>query len=71
MDIKNICTRIGQNSRIFLIGDNFQIDNPKLTHFTNGLDHVIDKMKGNKLFATIVLDKTVRSELAQVCVDLL
>jgi len=68
-DIKNICTRCGENSRIFLIGDGLQLDNSKVNVFDNGLQHVIENLKGSELFGTIQLDKSVRSDVAQLCVD--
>lgn len=70
-DIKNICTRCGKGSKIFLLGDGKQTDSNKLDEFNNGLQHVIDKLKGQKIFGTIKLDKSVRSDVAQICVDLL
>jgi PhoH-like ATPase len=70
-DIKNICTRCGKNSKIFLLGDGKQTDVNKLDEFNNGLQHVIDKLKGQNIFGTVKLDKSVRSDVAQICVDLL
>lgn len=70
-DIKNLVSRIGENSRIFLLGDTEQIDNRVLSKWDNGLSHVIDKMKGQKLFATVKLDRSIRSDLSQLSVDLL
>lgn len=68
-DIKNILTRCGEGSKCCIIGDADQIDGNKLTVLDNGLQHVIEKLKGENIFGTIRLNKTVRSSVAQICVD--
>lgn len=68
-DIKNLLTRCGEGSKCCIIGDGKQLDNSKLTVFDNGLQHVIESLKGSELFGTIRLDKSVRSDVAQLCVD--
>jgi len=68
-DIKNMCTRCGEGSKIILLGDGKQLDNSKVTVFDNGLQHVIESLKDEELFGTIKLDKSVRSSVAQLCVD--
>ena len=45
-------------------GDPYQIDTPYLDSRSNGLTYLIDKMKGQKLYAHINLEKGERSELA-------
>ena len=68
-DIKNITGRTGKGSKIVIIGDIDQRDNQKLNKYNNGLTHLISKFKSADIFATIKLDKSVRSEVAQLCVD--
>ena len=68
-DIKNILTRCGEGSKCCVIGDCAQLDNNKLTQLDNGLQHSIENLKGSELFGTIRLDKSVRSDVAQLCVD--
>lgn len=68
-DIKNIITRCGEGSKCCIIGDSAQLDNSKLNQYENGLQYAIEQLKGSQLFGTVRLDKSVRSEVAQLCVD--
>ena len=52
-------------------GDVFQIDTPYLDAQSNGLSYLIDRMKGNPLYAHVNLEKGERSELANVASKLL
>lgn len=70
-EIKTILTRIGEGSKLILTGDPYQIDNPYIDSESNGLTHVIDRFKGQKLFSTVTLFKGERSELAELAADLL
>lgn len=70
-EIKTIITRIGHNSKLILMGDTSQIDSPYLDKINNGLSYVIDKFKDNKVHAHIHLDKSERSELADIAADIL
>ena len=51
--------------------DVFQIDTPYLDEQSNGLSYLIDRLKGDDLFAHITLEKGERSELANLANDLL
>lgn len=70
-EVKTIITRAGENTKIIFTGDIYQIDTPYLDEHSNGLSYVIDRLKGNKLFAHITLEKGERSELANLANDLL
>ena len=70
-EIKTIITRAGEGTKIIFTGDIHQIDTPYLDENSNGLSYVIDKMKGNDLFAHIKLEKGERSELADLANRLL
>ncbi len=70
-EVKTIITRAGENSKIIFTGDIGQIDTPYLDAESNGLSYVIDRLKGNPLFAHVTLKKGERSELAAVGNDLL
>ena len=70
-EIKTIITRAGENTKIVFTGDVFQIDTPYLDEQSNGLSYLIDRLKGNDLFAHITLEKGERSELANLANDLL
>jgi PhoH-like ATPase len=63
-ELKTIITRVGEGSKIILIGDTDQIDTPYLNRQTNGLSIVAKKMRGSKLTAHVHLPSGVRSGLA-------
>jgi len=64
-EMKTIITRAGENTKIVLTGDIYQIDNPYIDSLSNGLSSVVMNMRDSKLSAHIVLSKGVRSELAE------
>lgn len=70
-EVKTIITRAGENTKIIFTGDVNQIDTPYLDEQSNGLSYLIDKLKGNKLFAHVTLEKGERSELANLANELL
>ena len=70
-EVKTIITRAGENSKIIFTGDIRQIDTPYLDEYSNGLSYLIDKVRGNKLYSHIVLEKGERSELANLANELL
>ena len=70
-EVKTIITRAGENTKIIFTGDVFQIDTPYLDEQSNGLSYLIDRLKGNDLFAHITLEKGERSELANLANHLL
>lgn len=65
-EIKTIITRAGEGTKIIFLGDIHQIDHPYLDAQSNGLTYLIDKMKGEKLYAHITLQKGERSELSDM-----
>lgn len=65
-EIKTIITRAGENVKIIFTGDINQIDSPYLDARSNGLSFLIDKLKGEPLYAHITLEKGERSELANL-----
>jgi len=70
-EVKTIITRAGENTKIIFTGDINQIDTPYLDAQSNGLSYLIEKVKGQKLYAHITLEKGERSELANLANDLL
>jgi PhoH-like ATPase len=70
-EIKTIITRAGDNTKMIFTGDIFQIDHPYLNTHSNGLTYLIDRMRGQPLYAHITLSKGERSELADIASDLL
>ena len=61
---KGIITRAGEGTKIVLVGDPEQINNPFLDSRTNGLSWAVEKMKNSPLHAHITLTETKRSSLA-------
>ncbi|MGI6679973.1 MAG: PhoH family protein [Bdellovibrionota bacterium] len=70
-EVKTIITRAGDNTKIIFTGDIHQIDTPYLDALSNGLSFLIDRLRGNRLFAHIKLEKGERSELANLANELL
>ena len=70
-EVKTIITRAGENTKIIFTGDVHQIDTPYLDAQSNGLSYLIDKVKGQPLYAHITLQKGERSDLANLANDLL
>ncbi len=70
-EVKTIITRAGENTKIIFTGDIYQIDTPYLDAQSNGLSYLIDKVKGQPLYAHITLQKGERSDLANLANDLL
>jgi PhoH-like ATPase len=63
-ELKTVITRVGEGSKIVLLGDIEQIDTPYIDSFSNGLTVVIEKLKEEKLTGHVTLMKGERSELA-------
>ena len=70
-EIKTIITRAGEGTKIVFTGDIFQIDQPYLDQWSNGLTHLGEKMAGEKLFEHVFLRKGERSELSELASKLL
>jgi PhoH-like ATPase len=65
-ELKTIITRIGQGSKIILLGDIDQIDTPYIDRQSSGLSIVIDRFRSSPLAAHVNLSKGQRSDLASV-----
>ena len=70
-EVKTIITRAGEGTKVVFTGDPYQIDTPYLDSRSNGLTYLIDRMKGQELYAHVTLEKGERSELAELASDLL
>ena len=70
-EVKTIITRAGEGTKIIFTGDPYQIDTPYLDAQSNGLTFLIDRMKGQSLYAHVTLEKGERSLLAELASDLL
>jgi PhoH-like ATPase len=70
-EVKTIITRAGEGTKIVFTGDIYQIDQPYLDALSNGLSYLINRMKGQPIFAHITLEKGERSALADLASELL
>lgn len=70
-EVKTILTRVGEGSKIILMGDPEQIDHPYLDAHNNGLIYVVEKFKTEPLSGHVKLEKGERSKLAQLAADIL
>ena len=70
-EVKTIITRAGEHSKVVFTGDIHQIDTPYLDSQSNGLTVLVDRMKGQELFAHVNLVKGERSPLSELASNLL
>ncbi len=70
-EMKTIITRAGEGTKMVFTGDIFQIDQPYLDQWSNGLSHLGEKMYGQALFQHVYLRKGERSELSELAAKLL
>jgi len=70
-EVKTIITRAGEGSKVVFTGDVYQIDTPYLDSQSNGLTYLVDRMKGQDLFAHVNLVKGERSALAEIATNVL
>lgn len=68
---KTLVTRVGVGTKLIIMGDMEQIDNPKLNKDNNGLAYLIEKFKGSRLCAQVMFtaDECVRSALANEALE--
>ena len=70
-EVKTIITRAGEGTKVVFTGDPYQIDTPYLDSRSNGLSCLIDRMKGEPLYAHVTLEKGERSRLAELASNIL
>lgn len=70
-EVKTIVSRVGEGSKIVLMGDPGQIDHPYLDAYSNGLTYVVERFKDQAISGHINLERGERSHLAQLAADLL
>lgn len=70
-EVKTLLTRVGEGSKIVLMGDPEQIDHPYLDSLNNGLAYVVERFKEQTVSGSVKLVKGERSGLAQLAADLL
>jgi len=70
-EVKTIITRCGDGTKIVLTGDPYQIDNPYVDATNNGLIHVANRFKTERLAGHVTMTKGERSPLAELAANLL
>jgi len=70
-EVKTIVTRSGEGTKIILTGDPYQIDNPYVDSTNNGLIHVVNRFKDERVAGHVTLSKGERSQLAELAANLL
>jgi PhoH-like ATPase len=70
-DMKTILTRIGDDSKICVLGDVEQIDNRRLDATNNGLSYLIEKFKTSELAGHVTFKHGERSPLASLAAEIL
>lgn len=70
-EVKTILTRVGEASKIVLMGDPEQIDHPYLDAYNNGLTYIVEKFKDQNISGHVKLLKGERSGLARLAAELL
>jgi PhoH-like ATPase len=70
-EAKTLVTRMGKGSKMILIGDLGQIDNPYVDAHTNGLVYTRNRLQGQSFMAHINLFKGERSAMAEVAANLM
>jgi PhoH-like ATPase len=70
-EVKTIVSRAGDNTKIVLTGDPYQIDNPYVDSTNNGIVHTVNRFKSERIFGHVTLAKGERSELAEAATNLL
>lgn len=71
LEAKTIVTRMSRGSKLVLVGDPAQIDNPYVDSRSNGLVYTRQRMRGQPFAAHIPLVKGERSPLAEAAARLL
>ena len=68
-EVKTIISRAGENTKLVLTGDPYQIDNPYLDSSSNGLVFAAERLKDSELVGHMVLTKSERSSLASLAAE--
>ncbi|MBL8967456.1 MAG: PhoH family protein, partial [Spirochaetaceae bacterium] len=70
-EIKTLVSRAGEGTKVVLTGDPYQIDNMYLDANSNGLSFLVEAFKGQRLYGHVTMQKSERSELAELAASLL
>ena len=65
LEAKTIVTRMARGSKLVLVGDPAQIDNPYVDRLSNGLVYTRERLRDEACSAHVTLERGERSELAE------
>lgn len=65
LEAKTIVTRMARGSKLVLIGDPAQIDNPYVDRLSNGLVYTRDRLRNEPCSSHVTLERGERSQLAE------
>ena len=71
LEAKTVVTRMSRGSKLIMVGDPAQIDNPYVDSRSNGLVYTRKRMQGQPFAAHVSLSKGERSELAEAGAQLM
>lgn len=66
LEAKTLVTRMSKGSKLIMVGDPGQIDNPYVDSLSNGLVYTRNRLKGQSIAAHVSLHKGERSALAEI-----
>ena len=66
LEAKTVVTRMSKGSKLVMVGDPAQIDNPYVDSRSNGLVYARNRLRGQAITAHISLSKGERSALAEI-----
>ena len=66
LEAKTVVTRMSKGSKLVMVGDPGQIDNPYVDSRSNGLVYTRNRLRGQRITAHICLSKGERSALAEM-----
>lgn len=69
LDIKTLITRLGNNSKVVLCGDPWQIDLSYVDTQSNGLSYATERLKGKDITGTVNFFKSERSAISELAAD--
>lgn len=70
-EVKTLVSRVGEGSKIIMVGDPYQIDSPYLDFISNGLVVTSERFRGQRIFGSVYLQTSERSELSKLVTELL
>jgi PhoH-like ATPase len=71
LEAKTVVTRMSKGSKLVMVGDPAQIDNPYVDSRSNGLVYTRNRLKGRAITAHVCLTKGERSPLAEAGANLM